>query len=325
LATKVTQDLVANWEYDEDDRAGTFTRVFRVDGLDSTNGIADDALTAIDGTDNTKRVPRAGERHPKMGKYVCRRVRVEPVPGSTTAVKLKVQYYKVSRRLLDIRVNGVSIMTTANKDAEGKLLTVGYNGPSTQGGTVTAANTPPPPPNPQDFGKTGWEYELSDAPFFEPLTTYEVVYMEDDFHFGVIKKYRRRTNSRPWNGGAVGEWFCEGITARIDSPIPTNLAQAPLQDGVVTGRGSQFIWEVSYSFRFAENYGRSGDKAVVGGPGWKPLLLFHELATGRVPTDVDPVKGKWPDQAAGNGWSFPTMYPEADFGDLNLVEAMSRL
>lgn len=308
-------DLVSEHSYEEDDRSGTVIRHYVVSGLTSSSRITTDALYASDGATT---IPRAGEEHPTLNDFTVRRVKVYPFQGSRTQCHLLVWYAKVRRRLLDVRLNGVSVNTNTNFDKDGSRLVVGYKSPATIGGAVTAASTAFPDPSPSDKGSSGYDYDYGEVPYVMNEDVLEIVYLEKGSPWTKREAFRRKLNKKPWQGGKAREWFCEDIVGQIDSPIPINLNQLPQQD-VVTG-DALFNWVTTYRFRRRP--------LPPSGIGWDPLILFTDLNTGRKPTDINPKAGGWPgvtisgERFRGNGWAVYRLYDEADFDDLKLVSAI---
>ncbi len=336
MAITVRRDLINGHDYQEDDKTGELRRAYRVDGLTSSSSITDQALTAVDSTNAAIKVPRAGEKHETMPDLVVRRVDVVPVNGSKNAVRVIVTYMKIRRRLLNVTIGGVSQQTTTNRDINGQIMTVGYASPF-DGVTFepTKADTPFPPVETESKKKNSlYEYNYVEVPFLLPDVSLEIVYLELGSPFPKCQKYIRTLNDGLWQGGERRTWLCESITAQIDSPIPEN--QQEMKDPkVVTGK-ALFFWQVTYRFRYSPlpfTNGKLGPTA-----GWDPLVRFIDRQVGRIPIDVDPVGGGWPNPTGankpaandtsgiirGNGWAQFQLYGESHFDDLNLVSAIEQ-
>lgn len=303
MPIEIRKDLIREHSYDEDDRGATLLRVYVVTGLNSSSRITTDALYA---SDANGQIPKAGQQHDTLPDLQCRRVQVVPFAGSRSACYVKVWYAKIRRRLLDVRLNGVTINTATSYDRDGKLIVVGYKEPTNNKSEPAKNQFPDPKP------KNGYDYDYGEVPFVLNETAYEVVYLEDESPWEKIKTFKRRINSRPWNGGEQGEWFCEDILGQIDSPIPRNMGQLG-NPPIVKGKNALFNWVVTYRFRHRPA-GKGND--------WNPLVLFTDLNTGRKPSDIDPKGGGYPDNTKGNGWTVANLYEETDFGDLDIVEAI---
>lgn len=303
MAIQIRADIVKEHSYEEDDRSGSLVRVYLVSGLVSSSRITTDAIYANDGANA---VPRAGQAHETMPDFVVRRVRCQPFLDSRNQIKVYVFYAKVRRRLLDVRINGVTTNTLTNRDKDGNLLVVGYKQPSNNQSTSAGTAFPSPSAN------NGYDYDYGEVPYVIPEDVLEIVYLERGSPFNKRKRFRRKLNSKPWQGGEPREWFCEDIIGQIDSPIPLNLSSLPDQQ-VVTG-DALFNWVVTYRFRRID--------LPPTGPGWDPLILFTDLNTGRKPTDINPKAGGWPTKTQGNGWMVSQIYDADDFNDLNLVSAV---
>lgn len=306
----IIPDLVAPHEFEEDDRSGMLARGFRVDGLTSNSDITQKALEA---QDNGVYIPAAGQPHPTLQDLVVRRVNIRPVTGSTTAIRIVIYYAKVRRRLLDVVLNGASVMTMTKRDATGALMAIGYAASSGRAG-----RDPPDPgkefPYPP-VKNNGYEYNQYEVPFPQPEDVLEITYLENGSPREKIKKYRGRLNSKPFQGEDARFWFCEAITARIESPIPRNLADLADQK-VVTG-DALFDWITTYHFR--------GRELPPHGPGWDPLGVFVSQRTGITPNDIDPLAGGYIKKgpgSRGNGWLYPKIVGTADFNELKLVSAV---
>ncbi len=310
MAITIIPDLVAPHEYEEDDRGGMLAQGFRVDGLNPDSDITQKALEA---QDNGVYIPAAGEPHKKLPDLVVRRVNVRPVTNSRTAMRLVIYYAKVRRRLLDVVLNGVSFNAISEKDVLGDfvlgdLMVIGYKG-ATDTSTDPATEFPLPPAK-----NNGYDYSYFKTTLPRPETTLEITYLENESPVDKIGLHQGTLNSAPWQGGKKREWFCEAITARIESPIPRNLADLPDQL-VVTGP-ALFDWITTYRFRKRQ--------LPPDGPGWDPLGIFVNQRTGISPNDIDPKRGGYLDKGAGsrgNGWIVPQMFAETDFNEMNLVEA----
>lgn len=309
MAIQIYADIVKEHSYEEDDRSGSLIRVYLVSGLFSSSRITTDAIYAADANG---RVPRAGEAHDTLPDFVVRRVRCQPFLDSRNQIKVYVFYAKVRRRLLDVRINGVTTNTLTNRDKDGNIIVVGYKNPTTNTTTSQNESTSPGTPFPDPKPSNGYEYDYGEVPYNLAEDVLEIVYLEKGSPFAKRKKYRRRLNSKPWQSGDPREWFCEDILGQVDSPIPLNLNQLGSQE-VVTG-DALFNWVVTYRFRRVD--------LPPNGPGWDPLVLFTDLQTGRKPNDINPKAGGWPSKSKGNGWYVPKIYDEADFNELNLVSAV---
>lgn len=308
---RIIRDVVKPHQYDEDDRSATLLRVFGVVDLNSSSRIAGDAILAVDSVTG-QGVPRPGEAHETMTDFVVRRVSVKPMNRARSQVYVFVWYNKTRRRLLDVRMNSVTVNTTTVRDKDGRIIIVGYKPPTGNKSTDPATQFPSPTKN------NGWDYDYGEVPMVLPMVRYEVVYLENVSPLQNIDLYQARLNQKAWMGASAREWFCESIMGQVDSPIPTNLGKLG-NPAVVTGKDAEFNWVTTYTFMRNKkpNPGGSGGAS----PGWDPLVLFTDLNTGRKPTDINPVKGGWPTQEMGNGWVVAKVYGEADFGDLKLVEA----
>jgi hypothetical protein len=311
----ITEDIVLGHGYTEDDRGGQLVRRLHIRGLPSTSAITDDAIIASDGTRVT---PKAGQQHPTMPDMRVRKVDVRPSGNSRDSVYVDVTYVKVRRRLLDVRYSGVTYNGTTNLDRDGKILFVGYKGPATVGGAVTKPGVVFPDPDPTKPGQGGYAYDFApDVPMPLPQGTLEIVYLEKESPDAKIEKYVRRLNSKKWQNREPREWFCEAITAQIESPIATNMAD--LADQQVVRGAAKFDWVTTYRFVRRKKPTLEGDK--IEGIGWDPLLVFRDINTGLRPNDIDPKAGGWPTQKKGNGWYQPEILGEADFNELDLVDA----
>lgn len=323
MAITVRRDLINGHEYEEDDKTGMLTRLYRVDGLPSVSNITDLSLAAVDSIDPSIHVPGPGEGHETMPDMRVRRVRPVPVAGSRTAMKIYVSYIKLRRRLLSVDVGGASERVLTNRDINGKIMFVGYIPPNKAKGASISASTPFP--NPRGDGNDGdYKFNYISVPTILPNAILSIQYLENICPLSKWALYGRRVNSKSWQGFDARTWFCEYIGGPAESPIPLNPDTAVDGDGVVTG-DADFNWEVTYQFRYSPQPSKLFDK-IVDGPGWDPLSIFVDQQTGRTPNDVDPVGGGWPDKAAGddgtvrgNGWATHTVLHEADFNDLNLV------
>ncbi|HEY7116559.1 MAG TPA: hypothetical protein VH475_08235 [Tepidisphaeraceae bacterium] len=321
MAITITEDLVEGHRYFEDDKGADLTRVFRVDGLDSTTRIDTDAIYASDSTTG-KGLPRPGDPHPTQPDFVMRQVDLAPPEKARNALWVRVRYVKVRRRLLDVRINGVSSVQDSFVDKTGRRMRVGYKGPITDSSNQLqsiAQDKPYPDPPLNDRGASGYEYSLAAFPKLVPESTLDIVYLEKSSPFKKNVKYGRKLNSKPWQGGEAREWLCESISGFIDSPIPRNLGQLGSPE-VVTG-AAQFDWIVTYAFRWKPKPKRNGS-IVTDGEGWDPVELFVDAATGITPTDIDPVLGNYPNNKKGNGWAEFSIYDEIDFDELKLVSAI---
>ncbi len=304
----IIPDLVAPHEYEEDDKGGMLARGFRVDGLTSSSDISQQALEA---QDNGAYIPAAGQPHPTLPDLVTRRVNIRPVTGSTTAIRIVIYYAKVRRRLLDVVLNGVSFNAISARDITGDLLVIGYAGSTPGGGGRDSADPAlefPLPPTKNN----GFYYNYVKSVLPRPETTLEITYLENEDPEEKIGLYQGTLNSAPWHGGKKREWFCEAITARIESPIPRNLADMSNQQ-VVT-EAAIFDWITTYRFRKRQ--------LPPDGPGWDPLLIYVNQRTGYSPNDINPKAGGYLDKgpgSRGNGWIVPQMFAETDFNQLKLV------
>ncbi len=336
VTARVRRDLINGHDFVLDDRNGTLTRAYRVDGLTSSAKITDDALQAVDSTDPTIKVPQIGDPHESIPDMQVRKVHPESIRQSKTAIRVIVTYAKVNRRLLDIRFGGVSQQTTTNRDIHGKIMVVGYLSPDSIGGKPVDAATIFPDPSEVLQNSTLYKFCYVQVPFLLPDASVEFVFMEQSDPFTKWFKYGRRLNATAWQGGQAREWLCESIGGQVDSPIAVNKAE--LEDPTKTGTVAIYNWINTYRFRFLQKptAGLTGGRGETSTSGWDPLAIFVDQQVGRTPLDVDPKKGGWPDLALlsaaqtgiytttgiikGNGWAQFKIYGEAEFGDLKMPQ-----
>ena len=319
MAIEIHEDVVAGHAHERNDRFGTLYRCWVVTGLDSTNLITFDALVAA----NIK----AGDRYPNRGDYICRHVRIEPLGDQfKNACRIVGAFFDSARRLIDVRVNDRSIMVPQQIDQNGEPLVVGYRGPLTPGGSPTAPGAKFPNPSVgAAFGANGYEYNKVEGQNAAGETSLEFDYLNDQARgkgwFSRLDRFKRKLNSKPWNGGKAREWFFEGTTMRVESAIPTNLGT--LGNPSYIGRRTpapEFIWVTTYRFvrRPYPVFVKGRPDLTVPGQGWDQLYFFRDLMSGRVPTDINPTAGNYPTQEQGNGWVNVKTLPEVDFNDPDL-------
>lgn len=315
MAVTITPHLVRGHHYHEDDKTGTLTEYWRVDGLPSDAGITDAAIRASDaGT----MIPAAGQQHPKLPDMVMRGIDVQPV--TRTSAYLTLTYIKVRRRLLDVRLNGVSIQGTTQRDRNGKIIVVGYQSAQTGGRT---GSTDPGTPFPDMVKDNGWDYNYGPKiPCPIGNSILEIVYLEKGSPQSKIDKYSQCLNSKSFQNCPAREWYCDGIMGQIESPIPLNLADLPDQQ-VVTGPAI-FMFIVTYRF-IRRKRPSSASAGSLTTDSWDPLVVFVNPSTQRTPNDVDPKGGGWPEKSKGNGWVVPEVLGEADFNELNLVDCFREI
>lgn len=320
MAIAIIEDIVSEHEYSKDDQFEALTRAYVVMGLTSDSKIMESARTATATAPDTslKRVPQIGDAHPTMSGLVVKRVRITPMTQSRTGVRLLIGYVDIRRRLLDIEVNGQSVMSRTELDKDGQPLVVGYKGPLTAGGAVT----PPTTRFLNDSGKPTidniWQYSYGSGlvPIAEKIL--EFTYCEPDWKESDWEKYIGTLNADTWNRGEAREWFFAGFQARQNSAIPSNFGQIGGTLEQIEKGEPKFNLIVKYKFIKRLKPKLVGGKFQSAGTGWDTLNLFQDQVTRIIPTDIDPQAGGFPTQDNGNGWRNVKNCNETRFADMKL-------
>ena len=132
----------------------------------------------------------------------------------------------------------------------------------------------PPIPNfrfpPSEKRNDPWQYDYARVPFRLCQVTLEFDYLENGSPFVQMDTYVQTLNSKTWQGRGKRYWFCEGFSARLDSPIPTNLGTIgqDAQKNVITGKSGKVLFDWIVTRRF------SLLAPPPKGLGWDPILIY---------------------------------------------------
>ena len=133
MSLHITEDLVLGASYKFTKTGPTLVRLFDVAGLTPGKQTLAQAASAVDAVSNA-RIPRYGEPHPAVPNLYAIEIEAEPVSGSRTAARVKVQYGTPEQAAVPgavrIRIGGAGGHKLLAQLPDGSLAVVKYTDPA---------------------------------------------------------------------------------------------------------------------------------------------------------------------------------------------------
>jgi hypothetical protein len=293
MGIRVIPDTVDGQSLTEGEDGHERVRTFKVYGLTDRRDPLFQAKTAVDSIDSTIRIPRYGDFHRVIPDIFCRNIEAEHFNVAWNQAKVTCTYSSLSGGgqqgqplLVDVLINGVSVMKTTNFDARtpddpnrgGKIMWVYYDV-----GKRYSAD----PNNPlrvklatqvemEDEFKKATAAKRETSVLREPFETQisasspiiEFVFIRTGNPWTAWGQFLNTLNADPFQGDPPGTWMWRLITGH-SSFIPGKLPTTPLP------------WRASITVQRSPN-----------GMGFVETGLFRDSRTGKVPADIDDPPGR---------------------------------
>ncbi|HET6251037.1 MAG TPA: hypothetical protein VFE47_25340 [Tepidisphaeraceae bacterium] len=189
----ITEDLILGASYSYTKTGPTLVRMFDVGGLTPGKDTLAQAAMAVDPASNA-RIPRYGQAHPAVPGLFAIKIDAEPISGSATAARVKVQYGTPADApvpgSVQVRIGGSSGHKLMTQLPDGSLIVLQYTDPD--GNAL------------QDHVQ---------IPILAANTVLEITRQESASPLRLSETFRRTVNASPWQGGEAKTWLCRGIDA----------------------------------------------------------------------------------------------------------------
>lgn len=289
-------------------------RMFRVDGLDATksDNVAR-CLTAVDASTGL-RIPQYMEPHPTVANMTVAERETE-VPGSEESpARSSCNVYCVykspdlfpGQNLTQVEIYSVNETKLLNRwvsgPQAGKPILIGAYADVTTGDLKSQANFPAQfdPAGIAGMKQVGVHFDFAEVPVLGGGIL--LVFTRRETNQPLVLRYRKRTNSRKWNGLPPGCWLCREIQS------------TQVWAGVNSTTNG---WQTRYTFQSCDPDDLQFATQDYGG--FSQVIYYKDPQTGQALPGASPSRGDY------NGYTIIDPYTRVDFGQLKLPTIYSSI